>query len=83
MNDVSKRIGIAKGRFEAPDDLDINGEEAANLLLNVESSIFPEELCGGHSDEIRIGVAKGKVGNTDYFDRYDDEIADFFSGESS
>ncbi|MBR4473887.1 MAG: type II toxin-antitoxin system Phd/YefM family antitoxin [Oscillospiraceae bacterium] len=29
---VSKRIGIARGKFRAPDDFDAAGEEAAALL---------------------------------------------------
>ena len=29
---VSKRIGIAKGRFKAPDDFDAAGEDAAAML---------------------------------------------------
>ena len=31
--DVSKRIGIAKGRFKAPDDFDAAGEDAAAMLM--------------------------------------------------
>ena len=31
--DVSKRIGIAKGKLKAPDDIDANGEEAAAMLM--------------------------------------------------
>ncbi len=30
---VSKRIGIAKGKFKAPDDFDANNEEAAAMLM--------------------------------------------------
>ena len=30
---VSKRIGIAKGKFRAPDDFDAAGEEAAAMLM--------------------------------------------------
>ena len=30
---VSKRIGIAKGRFKAPADFDANNEEAAAMLM--------------------------------------------------
>ena len=30
---VSKRIGIAKGRFNAPADFDANNEEAAAMLM--------------------------------------------------
>ena len=29
---VSKRIGIAKGKFKAPDDFDLAGEAAAAML---------------------------------------------------
>ena len=29
---VSRRIGVAKGRFKAPDDFDAAGEEAAAML---------------------------------------------------
>ena len=29
---VSKRIGIAKGKFKAPDDFDANNDEAAAML---------------------------------------------------
>ena len=29
---VSKRIGIARGKFKAPDDFDANNEEAAAML---------------------------------------------------
>ena len=29
---VSKRIGIARGKFRAPDDFDANNEEAAAML---------------------------------------------------
>ena len=29
---VTKRIGIAKGKFRAPDDFDANNEEAAAML---------------------------------------------------
>ena len=31
--DVSKRIGIAKGKLKAPDDIDANGEEDAADFL--------------------------------------------------
>ena len=30
---VSRRIGVAKGRFKAPDDFDAAGEEAAAMLM--------------------------------------------------
>ena len=30
---VSKRIGVAKGKFKAPDDFDLAGEEAAAMLM--------------------------------------------------
>lgn len=30
---VSKRIGIAKGKFKAPEDFDLNNEEAATMLM--------------------------------------------------
>ena len=30
---VSRRIGIAKGKFKAPDDFDAAGEEAAAMLM--------------------------------------------------
>ena len=30
---VPKRIGIAKGKFKAPDDFDANNEEAAAMLM--------------------------------------------------
>ncbi len=30
---ISKRIGIAKGKFKAPDDFDANNEEAAAMLM--------------------------------------------------
>ena len=30
---VSKRIGIAKGKFKAPDDFDANNKEAAAMLM--------------------------------------------------
>ena len=30
---VSKRIGVAEGRFRAPDDFDAVGEEAAAMLM--------------------------------------------------
>ena len=30
---VSRRIGIAKGKFNAPDDFDAAGEEAAAMLM--------------------------------------------------
>ena len=30
---VSRRIGIAKGKFKAPDDFDANNEEAAAMLM--------------------------------------------------
>lgn len=28
----------------------------------------------------RIGIAKGKIGNTDYFDKHNKEIAEMFEG---
>ena len=37
--DVSKRIGIAKGKLKAPDDIDANGEEAAAMLM--EGEVYP------------------------------------------
>ena len=30
---VSRRIGVAKGKFKAPDDFDAAGEEAAAMLM--------------------------------------------------
>ncbi len=30
---VSRRIGVAKGKFRAPDDFDAAGEEAAAMLM--------------------------------------------------
>jgi len=30
---VSKRIGVAKGKFKAPDDFDANNEEVAAMLM--------------------------------------------------
>lgn len=30
--DVSKRIGVAKGRFEVPDDIDLYNDEIAELF---------------------------------------------------
>ena len=30
---ISKRIGIAKGKFKAPDDFEATGEEAAAMLM--------------------------------------------------
>ena len=30
---VSKRIGIAKGKFKAPEDFDLNNEESAAMLM--------------------------------------------------
>ena len=32
-SDVSKRIGVAKGRFEVPDDIDASNEDVARLFL--------------------------------------------------
>ena len=31
--DVSKRIGVAKGKFKASEDIDANVEEAAAMLM--------------------------------------------------
>ena len=39
---MEKRIGIAAGRYAAPDDFDGNNDEAAEYLLRSESAIFPE-----------------------------------------
>ena len=30
---ISKRIGVAKGKFKAPEDFDANNDEAAAMLL--------------------------------------------------
>lgn len=30
--DISKRIGVAKGRFEVPDDIDLYNDEIAELF---------------------------------------------------
>ena len=32
-NPVSRRIGIAKGKFRAPEDFDANNDEAAAMLM--------------------------------------------------
>lgn len=34
---VSRRIGIAKGKFRAPEDFDANNDEAAAMLMGEES----------------------------------------------
>ena len=34
---VSRRIGIAKGKFRAPEDFDANNDEAAAMLMGGES----------------------------------------------
>lgn len=33
LTDVSKRIGIAKGKFEVPDDIDQHNADVAKLFL--------------------------------------------------
>ncbi|MBQ6481976.1 MAG: hypothetical protein IJI45_12720 [Anaerolineaceae bacterium] len=34
---VTRRIGIAKGKFRAPEDFDANNDEAAAMLMGEES----------------------------------------------
>ena len=34
---VSRRIGIARGKFRAPEDFDANNEEAAEMLMEREN----------------------------------------------
>ena len=34
---VSRRIGIAKGKFRAPEDFDANNDEAAAMLMDGEN----------------------------------------------
>jgi len=34
---AGKRIGVAKGKFEVPDDIDVHNEEIARLFLNGQS----------------------------------------------
>ncbi len=33
--DVYRRLGVARGKFEAPDDIDAHNEEVASLFLKV------------------------------------------------
>jgi len=33
--DVSRRLGVARGKFEVPDDIDAHNEEVASLFLGV------------------------------------------------
>ncbi|MDX3895820.1 type II toxin-antitoxin system prevent-host-death family antitoxin [Pusillimonas sp.] len=35
---MDKRIGVAKGKFKAPDDIDTHNDEIARLFLNGASS---------------------------------------------
>lgn len=37
--DVSKRIGIAEGRFKAPDDFDANNEEVYAMIMESASKL--------------------------------------------
>ena len=36
---VSRRIGIAKGKFTAPEDFDLCNEEAASMLAQEDSAV--------------------------------------------
>ena len=39
LNDVSKRIGVAKGKFRAPEDFDANNEEIYAMAMESASKL--------------------------------------------